>query len=76
MWRNFYKKTKSLIEDVICGANNLWFSKTNKKNAEKFLKESNGNVKIAIIMILHNKTSKESEKILMQHNNSLSQILK
>ena len=29
--RNFYKKTKSLIEDVICGANNLWFSKTNKK---------------------------------------------
>ena len=51
-------------------------TKTNKKNAEKFLKKSDGNIKIAIIMILYNKTPKEAEGILMEHNNSLSQILK
>jgi len=54
----------------------IQISKTNKKNAEKYLKKSNGNVKIAIIMILHNKTSKEAEELLIEHNNSLSQILK
>ena len=51
-------------------------TKTNKKNAEKFLKKSDGNIKIAIIMILYNKTPKEAEGILMKHNNSLTQILK
>ena len=51
-------------------------SKTDKKNAEKFLKKSNGNVKIAIIMIVYNTTSKKAEEILMKHNNSLIEILK
>ena len=51
-------------------------TKTDKKNAEKFLKKSNGNVKIAIIMIVYNTTSKKAEEILMKHNNSLIEILK
>ena len=50
-------------------------AKTDKNNAKIMLEKANGNIKIAIIMIVHNKNYKQAEDLLSESNNNLNFLL-
>ena len=50
-------------------------ARIDKNKAKTFLKKADGNIKVAIIMAVHNKSFKEAINLLQKYNGNLEQII-